>query len=93
MPSDYSDARQNHVPFPSLTKIALKNKFLLYDDITSLNASINCGRGGNELNGFADGIFSSMSTYQMEFDVEIVSLMGSKNVIYFIVFEILCFCF
>jgi hypothetical protein len=48
------------------------------------NATINRGLSpscagqpsGNELNGFLDGIFSSMSTYQMEFDVEIERLMG-----------------
>ncbi|KAK2398242.1 hypothetical protein QL285_048205 [Trifolium repens] len=60
MASHSSNARQNHVPFPSLNKIASKD-----------NASINRERGGNEMNGFIDGIFSSMSTFQMEFDVEV----------------------
>jgi hypothetical protein len=89
LPPHTKIASKNKSLLHDITSLSNPTKFcesspLQTDEPYFPNAAINRGlspsragqRSGNELNGFLDDIFSSMSTYQMEFDVEIERLMG-----------------
>jgi hypothetical protein len=77
---------------PGNSSLPLEDAFVDSNKVKQTSSSPITGEDDNEFHSFLDGVFSSMQTYQMEFDVEDVSFMKNvvKKMLISLLIHILC---
>jgi hypothetical protein len=83
---------QHNENVPSNSSLPLDEAFVDANKVKQTSSSPTTKEDDNEFHSFLNGVFSSMQTYQMEFDVEDVSFINyvEKNVDFVVYSYFMC---